>query len=532
MIPVEHAVSNTFLLSFEGITAPQDLLNTLAQRPLGGVTLYRSLNIREPAQVCELTGTLQRAAQQTGHPPLLIAADQETGTLFAVPGTTRFPGNLALGATFEPELAARMGYAVGRELSALGININYAPVCDVISHLENPTVGTRSFGQDPVQVARFAAQLVNGLQRAGVAAVAKHFPGHGATEVDSHHTLPVISEDISHLRAVEFPPFAGAIQAGVKLVLTAHIALQSSTSPIPLPATLSAELLQTTLRGELGFRGVIISDALDMHALGQGPGLTVDAIMAARAGVDLLLLGPAHVGRRDLFEGLVHAARRGLLPPETLAASNARITELKAWYAAQSNPPSFDVVNCAEHNALADEIAAHALTLVRDEPKQLPLRLNADARMAVIVPRTRDLTPADTSSYETIALADALREFHPHVDEFVIELNPTEQVIAGLREKLSDYACVVIGTLNAGMHPGQSALVEKALASKVPTIVAALRMPHDLLVFPRAPTYLCAYSIQPCSLRALARVLFGQARAGGHLPVALGDLYPIGHGEV
>jgi beta-N-acetylhexosaminidase len=528
-LSLSDAVGHKWMPSFVGTDAPTDLLETIARQPIAGVTLYRALNVKNPAQVRELNAALQRAARASNQPPLLIAVDQETGTLFAIPETTPFPGNLALGATRDPELARRMGRAVGRELAAMGANVNLAPVCDVNINPKNSAVGARSFGQDANLVAQMVSAYVQGLQEVGVAATAKHFPGHGDTAMDSHYGTPVVDHDGERLRAVEFPPFRAAIDAGARLVLTAHIALPRLDSQGDLPATLSPLVLKGILRQELGFRGVIITDAMDMQSIAQERGMIVDSITAAVAGVDVFLSGPAQAGTRVIYDSLLHAAWRNLISPAEIKASAARIIELKQWCGniVQSD---LEVVNCVEHNALADEIAARSITLVRDNSKQLPLRLAPDARVLVIVPTPQDLTPADTSSYETVRLADALRAYHARVDEIILPIDPGTSDIAALRALFGRYDQIIIGTINATDHAGQAALVNAALEANPQTIVVALRMPYDLQCFTHAPTFLCTYSIQPPSLRALARVLFGQASAPGVLPISIPELYPVGHG--
>lgn len=529
-LSLEDAVGQKLMLSFVGTMPSADLLATLGKQHIAGVTLYRSLNVESPAQVRELSERLQHAARASEQPPLLIAADQETGTLFAIPGTTPFPGNLALGATRSPELTRRVGYAVGRELAAMGVNVNYAPVCDVNLKPDNVGVDARSFGQDPQQVALLCAALVTGLQAAGVAATAKHFPGLGDTSTDSHYALPIMEHDADRLWQVELPPFAAALDAGAKLVLTAHIALPRFNDLSDLPATLSPKILQNLLRGDMRFAGVIISDAMDMHAIDQGNGLIIDSIAALAAGVDILLYGPAQVERPDIYAAILHATRRGLISRADILSSAERILSLKAW-CAQVTKPDLDVVNCGEHNALADEVAARSVTLVRDLAPVLPLRVSPDQPIAVVVPKPQDLTPADTSSYQTVELARELRAYHARVDEFTIPLNPSDPNVAALREQLSNYALVVVGTLNARQHPGQVALVEQLLASGTRLIIVALRMPYDLSCFPHAPTFLATYSIQPPSLRACASVLFGKAEPSGVIPVSISDLYPVGHGQ-
>ncbi|GIV98172.1 MAG: glycoside hydrolase family 3 [Herpetosiphonaceae bacterium] len=443
-------------------------------------------------------------------------------------GTTPFPGNLALGATGSPELARRAGQAMGMELAAMGVNVNFAPVTDVNANPQNPVIGTRSFGEDPTLVARLSAAMVDGLQSAGIAATAKHFPGHGDTDGDTHHGPAVVHHDRQHLDKVAIPPFLAAIQSNVRLIMTAHVAFHALDGGMGLPATLSPTLLRGLLRGELGFEGVIVSDALNMAAIAQGERLVVDAIAATAAGVDLLLLHDDPLVHQSVYTGLLHATQRGLLSGEEVLASAQRVLALKRWLAERPQP-SLDIVGCAEHQRLAFEIGARSITLVRDEQRQLPLSLSADQRIAVIVPQPIDLTPADTSSYETCMLAQFLRRYHRAVDEFVVPHHPSQSDIIALLQQIERYDLAIIGTINALGQPGQVEMVKRILATPVPAIVAALRMPGDLQAFPEAPAYICTYSLLAPSMEALAQALFGHIPFVGRLPVAIPGFYPVGY---
>ena len=528
-LTLEQAVGQKLILSFIGTEPSPELLALLERQPIGGITLFRANNVSNPAQVRRLTAALQRAAADCGHPPLLIAADQEGGQLIAVDGGAQFPGNLALGATGSTELAFQTGYALGRELAAMGVNVNYAPACDVNINPQNPVIGTRSFGEDPALVARLGAAMIQGMQAAGVAATAKHFPGHGDTDSDTHHGITIVPHDRDRLRQVEIPPFVAAIEAGVRLVMSAHIAFPAYDHGTTLPATLSPTLIRGLLRDELGFGGVVISDALDMGAIAQGPDLVIDALASALAGVDLLLLKSDYSITQNVYSGLLHAARRSLLDPSDVLRSGMRIMELKDWLSQQSQPP-LEVIGSSAHQALACEIAARSITLVRDEANLLPLKLAPTARVAVVVPQTVDLTPADTSSYVTCRLCESVRSLHAATDEFVVAADPTSSEIDGLSQRLAAYDLVIVGTINAVAQPGQAALVNAILAGGVPTIVVALRMPYDLTEYPSAPTYICTYSILDPAIDTLAQALWGHIPFGGRLPVSIPGLYPLGHG--
>ncbi|HEY0739376.1 MAG TPA: glycoside hydrolase family 3 N-terminal domain-containing protein [Herpetosiphonaceae bacterium] len=528
-LTLEQAIGQKLLVSFIGTEPAPEILALLERQPIAGITLFRADNVSNPAQVRSLIAALQAAAAANNHPPLLIAADQEGGQLIAVDGGAQFPGNLALGATGSTELAFQTGYALGRELAAMGINVNYAPACDVNINPQNPVIGTRSFGEDPQLVARLGAAMIQGMQAAGVAATAKHFPGHGDTDSDTHDGIAVVAHSRDRLRQVEIPPFVAAIEAGVRLVMSAHIAFPAYDNGTPLPATLSPALIRGLLRDELGFGGVVISDALDMGAIAQGPDLVIDALASTLAGVDLLLLKNDPIAHQNVYSGLLHAARRSLLDPADVLASAERVLALKSWLSQQSQPP-LEVIGSSAHQALACEIAARSITLVRDDANLLPLQLAPTARVAVVVPQTADLTPADTSSYVSCRLADSVRGLHAATDEFLVPVEPASSDIDGLCGRIAAYDLVIVGTINAAAQPGQAALVNAILDCGVPTIVAALRMPYDLTVYPSAPTYICTYSILDPAVDTLAQALWGRIPFGGRLPVSIPGLYPLGHG--
>jgi beta-N-acetylhexosaminidase len=529
-LTIEQAIGQKLMLSFAGPRPTPQILAMLKAQQVSGVTLFRSLeNTDTPGQVRELSDRLQAAAVKSGQPPLLIGTDQEGGQLMAIGnGTTQFPGNLALGAAGSTELARRVGVAMGYELAAMGVNLNYAPVCDVNSNPQNPAIGTRSFGQDPLAVARLATEMMTGLQEAGIAATAKHFPGHGDTSTDTHYGVAVVPHNQERLRQVELPPFRAVIEAGVKLMLMGHVAVPAFQNGRTVPATLSPQIIKSLLRTELGFTGVTITDAMDMGAIEQGLGLTIDAIASAAAGIDLLLLNVDVDTQKRAHAGLIQATQRDLLAEVDLLDSAERILQLKNWLT-EKQQPSLDVVGSPEHQALANEVAAKSITLVKDDRSLLPLRPSAETRLAVIIPQPADLTPADTSSYVECNLATALRRRLPYVTEFTTAHQPTEAEISRLRQQAQNYDLIIVGTLNAYAQDDQAKLVNELLGTNTPLIVVAMRMPYDLNLFPAISTYLCSYSILEPSMDALAQVLCGEISAVGRLPVSIPDLFPAGY---
>jgi beta-N-acetylhexosaminidase len=517
-----HSLGQKFLFSFYGKEdLPPEIVAAFNRYRPAGVTLFRSLNLCAPDQIKALTGSLQKLAKQLNLPLLLIAADQEGGQLMAVGDGTPLPGNMALGATRSTDLACQAGVVLGRELASLGINVNYAPCVDVNVNPYNPVVGIRSFGEDSRLVSDLAAAMIRGIQSQGVAATAKHFPGHGDTSSDSHHGLAQIPHALERLRAVELPPFMAAMKADVQMMMTAHISIPAIDGPDAPPATLSENIINGLLRRELGYEGVVISDAMDMKAIGQGDQLGVNALRAVTAGVDLLLLSADPRDQQRAYEALWNARQTGDLNEQEMQVSLARISRLKDWLGGQPPPPDLGVIQCADHRRIAEEIAERSITLVQDRSHRLPLQLDPDQSIAVVVPLPQDLTPADTSSHVKPKLAESLRAYHPRVNEIPIPIDPGEAELAETVRRLDGYDLVVIGTINAFTQAGQAELVRRVLRKGMPLIVIAMRLPYDLMAFPEAPTYVCTYSILEPSMQAVARALFGQAGMTGQLPVTI-----------
>jgi beta-N-acetylhexosaminidase len=436
---------------------------------------------------------------------------------------------MALGATGDEALAERVGRAVGLELRALGINVNYAPVCDLAVEPSNQAIGVRSFGDDPAAVGRLAAATVRGLQSVGVAAGIKHFPGLGAASVDSHHGLAVVDGDEDRFERRELLPFRAAIQAGARVVMSGHVATPGLSGNAMLPATLSRAIMDGVLRERLGFGGVTITDALDMGAIAQGADQVLDVLAALRAGVDLLLTMDDPTARARLEGGLRQIAGRELLDADEMATSRARLAGLHAWLAGFDDPdPS--VIRSADHLDLAPEVARRSITVVRDDDGLVPLRHEVGRRVLAVMPRPADLTPADTSSYVEPGLARALRRYQEDVDEIVVSLPPSPDEIAAARDRASTADLAVVGTIAANVDRAQADLVHALLTAGTPTITVALRTPFDLAAYPEARTHACTYGLLEPSMDALAAALFGRSPLGGRLPAAIAGLAATGHG--
>jgi beta-N-acetylhexosaminidase len=525
------------MVAFEGERLAGWVVERLRDAPVAGMTVFRHHNVRAPGQVRELTEAFQRAgaafagggAGGAGTAPLLVAADQEGGQLQALGrGTTAFAGNMALGAVDDEGLAERVGAAIGREARAMGVNVVYAPALDLASEPANAGLGIRSFGDEPGRVGALGAAMVRGLQGAGVAATAKHFPGLGAVREDAHFGLGVVRADREELAATALVPFRAAVAAGARLAMSAHVAVPSLTGDPKLPATLSSLVMRDLLRGELGFEGVTISDALDMRALAQGAEQAAQIEAAVRAGVDLLLCSADRDAQRRIEGALVAATARGGFDAADLAASSRRVAGLRALLGRSGAAPDVSIVACAEHQALSRELAERSITLIHgwdgdpsdNDPHAGPM-LPPDAKLLAIMPRPTDLTPADTSSTVVPGLGRALRTRFDSVVEAVVGASPSDGEIAALRDRASGFDAVVVGTIDAIRQPGQLELVRAVATANARTVAVALRTPWDVAQYPDGVAAVCTYSILPDSLEALAAALAGSIPFLGRLPVSV-----------
>ncbi len=325
MSELERLASACIFPGAAGLIAP-DWLRREVSAGLGGVVLF-SRNVRDREQLAELTGAIHGERAD-----VLIGIDEEGGDvtrLEAAEGSS-YPGNLALGAADDVELTERVAASIGAELAGAGVNVDLAPVADVNTNPRNPVIGVRSFGSDPALVARHTAAFVDGLQRKGVVACAKHFPGHGATDADSHLELPTVFRSLEELRGEELVPFRAAIAAGVRSIMTAHILVPAVDD---VPATISPVHLHGLLREELGYDGVVITDALEMRAISATVGVEQGAILALAAGADALCLGHDLEGDAvtSVRGAIVAAVRDGRLPEERLAEAAGRVHAAGEW---------------------------------------------------------------------------------------------------------------------------------------------------------------------------------------------------------
>lgn len=370
MKEVVRRVGQRFMIGFDGLEASEDVKHLIRAHGVGHV-IYFARNVAAPEQVAELSRELQEVARDAGHEtPLLIGVDQEGGRVARMgPPWTVWPPLRALGRVGREDLARRMGEALAAECAASGIRCDFVPDLDVDTNPDNPIIGNRSFGPDPERVGRLGAAMIDGLQAGGVAGSAKHFPGHGETDLDSHLDLPVVEESRSRLFDVEIRPFRDAVKAGVATVMMAHV-LYPELDP-ERPASLSRAVVTDILRGELGYHGVVLTDDLEMKAVADRWAPDESAVMAMKAGCDIVPVCASHDAQVRAMEGAIRAAEKGEIAFREMDDALLRIRRLKERYLLPYRETRPDEARRAagrpEYEALAQEIAEKG-----GEPRRWP----------------------------------------------------------------------------------------------------------------------------------------------------------------
>lgn len=535
----------------------RELSRQVKQNQVGGIILFRG-PIYESVH---LTNRMQQLARL----PLLISADLESGSGMRFDDATNFPWNMAVGATGNPDYARREGELTAREARALGVQQVFAPVADVNNNAGNPVINVRSFGEDPAEVARFVSAFIEGAQGAGVLATAKHFPGHGNTATDSHRGLPVINVGRVDLESIELVPFRSAIKSGVGAIMSAHIGLPqidpTQVSPLArdsilrpayaeqevltenavLPGTLSPVVLGGLLRKDLGFDGIVVTDALDMSGLTIYFKQDEAAVRAVLAGADMLL----KPGDPDaVVRGLREAVRSGRLKESRIEQSARKILAAKydLGLVTQRMTPIEEIdeaVMSPEAVRLTDEVAERAVTLVRDDARLLQ---RADGA-AGLRPGARVFNLAVTNGEDRGFIANPfvsqLARLGVRAETVVLDSRSTDAEVRDALERAqkadvvlaSMYGRVRSGAVNSVGVPEQFARVLNALLEKkAPVVGISFGNPYLLQSFKSLPTYVVAYGDMPSLQRAAARAILGRSDFTGRLPITLPGLYPRGTG--
>ena len=549
---ISVAVNATFLN--QDSDAFRELKRQVEQNHVGGIILFRG-------PVYESVVLMNRM-QQFAKYPLLISADLEAGSGMRFDDTVNFPWNMAVGATGNPEYARGQGRITAREARAMGVHQIFAPVVDVNNNAANPVINVRSYGEDAAEVGRFAAAFTQGAQQGGVIATAKHFPGHGDTAVDSHRGLPEINVSRDRLNTVELVPFKAAIDAGIGAVMVAHVGLpqidSTAVKPLPrerrvgpidtdadgeivassasTPATVSP-VIGRLLKNDLGFQGMVVTDAMSMSGLTIYFNQDEAAVRALEAGADMLLK-PAD--NDAAFRGVSEAVKSGRISEKRIEESARKIMAAKydLGLVKQRIAPVDEIdriVSSKEVNALAREIAEHAVTLVRNERNLVPFnKLKPDARIFNLA-----ITNGDDRLWIANQFVSTMTRAGRKLETVVLDERSSEAEIENALDKAKN-ADVVIASLYGRVRTGQVRSVglpepgAKALAAlfkrKAPVVGISFGNPYLLQSFPEFHTYMVAYGDMPSLQQASARALLGQIDITGKLPISLPGLYPRGTG--
>lgn len=515
-LTLEEKVGQLLLISFGGTKMDATIADFLHEMKPGGVALF-ARNIETPAQTLRLIRDVRDLdpVSKAGALPLFVAVDQEGGNVVRLKqDATILPSAMALGAADDVELARRAGVALGRDLRLLGFNMNLAPVLDVNSNPRNPVIGIRSFGERPDRVAEIGVAYIQGIQSQDVVAVAKHFPGHGDTDADSHYHLPVLRHGKERLDSVELLPFARAFAEGLDAIMTAHIALPAlapaSDADRDLPATLNPRILTNLLREELAYDGLVMTDGLEMQGIVQRFGVGEAAVRAVLAGADIVMILWYPKTKREVRNALIAAVQQERIPMWRLDQSVRRVLVAKARRGlfGLDERPMTDVLTALRDGdrSVVEEIAARAVTVARNEQQLLPLKKGK----RVVVATTEPIFAARLQRQlgaRVVPLSAAPTRARAHEE--------VARVVA-LSEKAD---VVVIGVQNLE----HASLVERlrALRPAARIVLVSFGSPYMANLVPPLDAYVCAFGWREESERAAAQAIVGATPPGGTLPVTI-----------
>ena len=471
----------------------------------GGLILYRR-NFESPAQHTELLNDLESALGRR----LLVTTDHEGGRIVMLgQGTTIFPDNLAVGTAGDEAFPYRQGVFESRELRRLGVDVNFGPVLDVLTERYSPNIGIRSYGKDPAVVTRYGLARIKGMQKGGISACAKHFPGKGHSPLDAHLKLPTIDSTWADMKSLHLPPFHAAIADGIDCVMTSH-PVYPNLDPTRVPATFSRRLVHGLLREEGGFKGVIISDDLEMGAIGETCPIGEAITRTAAAGHDLLLVCHTEPAQRAAASALLDAYRTGALPTRDLEASVERIRRMRARRSTrfEGGPPAVE----PEALPLARAIATRAVTVVSQGRPELRRALNG--HVGVAFPRFSALAPRITIEPEVAAetdyIAGAFKPAGITPETRIVGIEPTDAEIEAAASLAAASDAFVLFLFDAHLYASNAKLLREVQSRARALAVVLMRDPYDAAMLAPGVLGVTAYGFRKCQLDAvIARLVQG-----------------------
>jgi beta-N-acetylhexosaminidase len=474
---------------------------------------------------------LANKLQSYSETPLLMSADFERGTRMRVTDGSIFPNNMAIGAADNIELTYLMGKEIARETRLLGIHQNYAPVCDVNNNPNNPIINVRSFGEDPQLVSRLSAAMINGLQSGNVIATAKHFPGHGDTDIDSHSDLPVLNFNMERMNAIELVPFKNAIENKVGSVMIAHLSFPELEKSPRIPASLSQEIVKGLLIDKLKYEGLIVTDALNMKGITKYFSTAEVAVMCVKAGIDLILMPLDEVKTIDAIE---NAIKNGEISEERINYSAEKILSAKMKLGLFENKyvqeaDIYKSINTSTAIELSQKIADQSITLVKESAKIFPIDKTKKTALVII----SEGGEQDNIGYLTSAASDYFLNLNTYIStasKTDIELNDLEKFKNYDYIICAVFAKVRFGTGKISVSNKNIELIKNLNSLNNSIAVISLGNPYLLKEFPEVNSYICAYGDNDFSINAVLKAITGEIKFKGKLPVTINDEYKFGTG--
>lgn len=504
---IREKIGQLLFTGFPATVPGDDFIRLVREYKVGNVILFAH-NIKSAHQVQALCAELQKLIMEETGKPALISIDQEGGMVVRLTrDCTNMPGAMAIAATGNPENARIAGEITGCELRALGINVNLTPDVDVNSNPANPVIGVRSYGDNPHTVSTYGIQMMKGLNKAGVMSVLKHFPGHGDTAVDSHLALPSVGKTMEELEKSDLIPFADAIRNGAEAVMTSHI-LYPAIETGNVPATMSKTIITGLLRESLGFKGLVMSDCLEMNAIKDYYGTADGALAAIKAGVDMVFVSHTAQLAMETVARIEAAVNSGELSMERLEEAAARVSEYKAKYAWDSGHTANmeAVVGCGPHKAEAARISSESITLVRDDRKQIPL---AGKNVLFVGCHASHITNVTSPIDKGFNFSDFMAEAFGG-EALLIDTQPKPDDMERVLSRAKGKDAVVFGTYNGHLFTGQLEILHRLCKEHENVIAVALRNPYDLGMIDENAAAVAVYEYTPLSLEALVTVLQGK----------------------
>lgn len=503
MNEIERLAAGVIAVGFDGLEIEPQVRARLQHLPLAGLILF-ARNIESVAQTRALTDDIRALLSADGVPPF-VAIDQEGGRVARLrQDVEELPSMMALSATGDESLAEEAGEQLAFDLRRAGVNVDYAPVLDLAVYRANTVIGARSFGDDPERVTQMAGAFARGLERGGIVATFKHFPGHGSTAVDSHLDLPAIDEDEAAIRARDLVPFERLLPHA-RALMTAHIVFRSLDAE--RPATLSPRILTGLLRDELGFEGVAFTDCMQMEAIASSVGTAAGAAAAIAAGADCVLISHSLDLAEDAVRAIARGVESGQIPRERLEEAFARVRTLRKQLAAP-----LDISAPAPYSGVGVTIGARAVTSIRGDAHVDPAHALVVTFEGTTIEGVQGLHAQHTS----------LRAYVPGISELQLPLEPTQDHIAKVEDRVRSAAgAVVVLMRRAHIYTEQQRAVERLLEIAPNAVLVSTREPFDAFLFPQARHVLCTYGDDAPSIAGLAQVLFGDVEPAGRMPLEI-----------